>query len=81
MYKLYGNIAGWKLIDISKDEKDIIDTLTLYVENNHTMDYMIIKQLRDRDELYKCILNEQDYRNYLEEYSILNEPQIKRTRK
>ena len=30
MYKLYGNVAGWKKLDIAVDEKEIISSMIDY---------------------------------------------------
>jgi hypothetical protein len=68
MYRLYGNIAGWKNLDISENEKDIIDTLKDYVYQSKAIEYMIIEQRDNTDFPYKQISTLQDYFDYINEY-------------
>lgn len=67
MYRLYGNIAGWKELDRSNDELDIVDTIGYCIANNSEINYTVIKSTESTDEIYRVIKNRQDYINYLNE--------------
>lgn len=68
MYKLYGDIAGWKNLDKSENEQDIVDTLTDYVYQSKAIEYMIIEQKDNTDIPYKRISTLEDYLDYINEY-------------
>lgn len=73
MYKLYGNVAGWRVLDISEKEKDIIDTMIDYSNDTNLYDYLITKTKGDRDTdykeaPYKRIIGKKQFKNYLEKY-------------
>lgn len=73
VYKLYGNIAGLKQLDVSSDEKDIIDTIGEYMRTGVITNYIIVLQTEQGDEPYKLIKNVKDYWSYQEEYNAKQE--------
>lgn len=69
MFKLYGNIAySWKKLDMSVDEKDIVNTMIVCHDKYKIFDYMIINRQNDTDMIYKRIRSEEEYAGYLHEY-------------
>lgn len=68
MYKLYGNVAGWKKIDIATDERQIIDTMIDFSNKFNFYDYMIIQREQETDMIYKRIRNQEEFSSYLVEY-------------
>lgn len=70
MYKLYGNVAGWKLLDNSKREKDIADTMISYANTFELYDYLITKAKGEgsdyKEAPYKRIIGKKQFTNYLE---------------
>lgn len=69
MYKLYGEIAGWKMLDISANEGDMLITMDEYLKDNEKIHFLIIKHENNTDEPYKSIRSMEDYVSYLEEYN------------
>lgn len=69
MYKLYGEIAGWKMLDISSNEGDILQTIGEYLSDSENMHFLIVKNENDTDEPYKAIRSIDDYVHYLGEYN------------
>jgi len=70
MYILYGNIAGWKEIDRSEDELDIIDTLEKYIRYNnnnekHGIDYFVVLSDSKKDSVIAVIKNIDNYIDYV----------------
>lgn len=74
MYKLYANVAGWKKVDISLDEKDIVDTMIKGYEKFKIFDYMIIKRENETDEVYKRTRTEEDFKEYLQDFKERTKP-------
>ncbi len=68
-YKLYGNIAGWKLLDISENERDIIDTIEDYMRGYPLGYYLIIQRdnKKNMDIPYKNIMNKEQFMEYKQE--------------
>lgn len=67
MYKLYGNIEGWKELDQSNDEMDLVDTMGYYISNNCEINFIIKKETKDTDIIYKTIKTNKEYILYLQE--------------
>ena len=67
MYKLYGNIEGWKELDQSNDEMDLVDTMGYYISNNCEINFIIKKETKDTDIIYKTIKTHKEYILYLQE--------------
>lgn len=72
MYKLYGNVAGWRVLDISEKEKDIIDTIIDYSNDTGLYNYLITKAKGKgenyKEAPYKRIIGKKQFANYLEKY-------------
>ena len=68
MFRLYGNIAGWKLLDLGAEEFDMMATMEEYLQMNENACFMIIKTDEYGDEPYKSIHGREDYVKYLDEY-------------
>lgn len=68
MFKLYGNVAGWKKIDIATDERQIISTMIDFSNKYNFYDYMIIQREQETDMIYKRIRNQEEFNSYLVEY-------------
>ena len=69
MYKLYGNIAySWKKIDISTNEKDIVDTMQICHDKFKLFDFMIILRQDNTDMIYKRTRSEEEYQEYMYEF-------------
>lgn len=68
MFRLYGNIEGWKFIRSHEDEFKIISTLGNYIKKYDEVHYIIIKNENNGDIPHRLILTKQDYYNYLEDY-------------
>lgn len=68
MFRLYGNIAGWKMLDLSGDEFDIIATMGEYLQENENTQFLIIKSTETTDEPYKSIRSMEQYMEYSREY-------------
>ena len=67
MYYLYGNIAGWKELDKSADEMDIVDSIGYYISNGSEINFIVKKQLKDTDIIHKTIKTNKEYILYLQE--------------
>ena len=73
MYKLYGNINGWKLLEVVEDnELELIRTMLEYVKNYMRAEFIIIKREKDMDIPYRSIQTEQELIEYIEEYEERN---------
>lgn len=68
MFKLYGNVAGWKKLDIATDERQIVSTMIDYSNKFNFYDYMIIQREQETDMIYKRIRNQEEFSSYLVEY-------------
>lgn len=68
MFKLYGNVAGWKKIDIATDERQIVSTMIDYSNKFNFYDYMIIQREQETDMIYKRIRNQEEFSAYMVEY-------------
>lgn len=64
MFHLYGNVAGWKELDVSKDEIDILETIENHIKANSRTDYLVIDKHPDIDLFCGNILNEKDLEEY-----------------
>ena len=64
MYKLYGNNRGMKLLDMSENESDIIDTLGSYIGGLDTIDYIVIENKNNCDDVKEVIHSIEDYIEY-----------------
>ena len=53
MFRLYGNIAGWRALDEKEKEKDIIETMIDYSNDTGSYDYLITKVRGERNTNYK----------------------------
>lgn len=67
MYRLYGNVAGWKILDESEEEIDIIDTIGRYIDNHSEINYMVIDDSKGYDDTIRTIHNKKQYMNYMNE--------------
>jgi hypothetical protein len=73
MYRLYGNINGWKLLEVVEDnELELIRTMLEYVKNYMRAEFIIIKHENNMDIPYKSIQTEQELIEYIEEYEERN---------
>lgn len=73
MFRLYGNISGWRALDEKEKEKDIIETMIDYSNDTGLYDYLITKTKGDRDtdykeSPYKRIIGKKQFANYLNKY-------------
>ncbi len=73
MFRLYGNIAGWRALDEKEKEKDIIETMIDYSNDTGIYDYFITKVRGERNTSYKeapykRIIGKKQFANYLEKY-------------
>lgn len=68
MFKLYGNVAGWKKLDIATDERQIVSTMIDYSNKFNFYDYMIIQREQETDTIYKRIRSQEEFSSYLVEY-------------
>ena len=69
MYKLYGNISGWKLLEVVEDnELELIKTMLEYVKNYMRAEFIIVKHENNMDIPYRSIQTEQELIEYIEEY-------------
>lgn len=64
MYKLYGNNRGMRLLDMSEDETDILDTLGTYIGCLDTIDYIVIENIENYDNVKEVIHSLDDYVEY-----------------
>lgn len=80
-YKLYGYIAGWKLLDVSNREKDLINTMEDYIYGCPTAYFIIIKRdvKQNMDIPYRNIMNRDDFIEYKQE--VLNTYQLTKKKK
>ena len=69
MYKLYGSIGTWKILDKKKKKKEVIDTISDYINDTPEMQFMIIQEIDNTDIPYKKIRNIYDFALYVEEYN------------
>lgn len=69
MFRLYGNISGWKLLEVVEDnELELIRTMLEYLKNYMRAEFIIIKQEQDMDIPYRSIQSELELAEYIEEY-------------
>lgn len=69
MYKLYGSLGTWKILDKTNEEKEVIDTISDYINDTPEMQFMIIQEIDNTDIPYKKIRNIYDFALYVEEYN------------
>lgn len=67
-FRLYGNIAGWKLLDLGADEFDLITTMEEYMQKDENIYFLIIKEDQDGDEPYKSIRSRKQLDEYEQEF-------------
>lgn len=68
MFKLYGNIAySWKKLDLSVDEKDIVDTMITCSEKYHLYNYKIEEFDNNKKET-RYINGKEEFAGYLHKY-------------
>lgn len=70
MYRLYCNIAGWKLIDRCFNEEQLINDMIDFSNKYNFYDYLIIEHLDNTDYPYKRIFNKEEFEQMLYEYKI-----------
>ena len=71
MYRLYADIAGKKLIDVSNKEQDIIDTMGEYLKSNKDLHFSIVKQKDKKSEpTLKGVWGMKGYIEYLKDYKL-----------
>lgn len=68
MFRLYGNIAGWKLLDLGSEEFDMMATMEEYLQKDENICFIMIKTDENGDEPYKSIFGRESYVKYLDEY-------------
>ena len=68
MFRLYGNIAGWKLLDLGADEFDMIATMGEYLQKDENICFLLIKSNENSDEPYKSVHGKKEYDTYSQEY-------------
>ena len=66
MYKLYGNLEGWKDLGTYKEEDSLKNTLASYFIRYDHIEYIIKKILIDRDEPYMSINTEEEFYQYMD---------------
>ena len=64
MFRLYGNDKGMKLLDVSHDEMDIVETLGSYIGILDEIDYIVIENNGKCDDIKEVIKNYNDYLGY-----------------
>lgn len=69
MYRLYGNIKGWKLLKTTESETSILKCLKQYINDYNEINYIIIKNEYNADFPYKVIYNMVEYFNYINEFN------------
>lgn len=68
MFRLYGNIAGWKLLDLGAEEFDMMTTMEEYLQKDENTCFLLIKTNEYGDEPYKSVHGREDYLQYVKEY-------------
>lgn len=68
MYRLYINTEGWKILNICKNEEEIINNLIEEHNKNKHNYFMIIKRFNDTDEIVTVTRSEEDIVEYLKEF-------------
>lgn len=74
MYKLYGNVAGWKKLDIATDERQIVSTMIDYSNKFNFYDYMVIKRENNTDDIFLRVRNQEEFSSYMNEYKLRIKP-------
>lgn len=68
MYRLYINSEGWKILNVCKNEEEIInDLIEDHNKNKHNY-FMIIKCFNNTDEIVTITRSEEDIIEYLKQY-------------
>ena len=65
MFKLYGNIGQWKLLDVTLTEKEVVHSIIDYSNKCHLYHYLIIERSNETDHIVKRIYGEEELREYL----------------
>ena len=68
MYRLYLNSEGWKILNISRYEEEIVNCLIDEHNKNKHSYFMIIKCFNNTDEIVTITRSEDDIVNYLNEF-------------
>ena len=68
MFRLYGNIAGWKLLDLGAEEFDMMATMEEYLQNDENICFLLIKTNEYGDEPYKSVHGREEYVKYLDDF-------------
>ena len=68
MFRLYGNIAGWKMLDLGAEEFDMMATMEEYLQKDEKTCFMLIKTDEYGDEPYRTVHGREDYVKYLDDY-------------
>lgn len=69
MFKLYTNGGIRKMIDVSENKQDIIDTMGEYIKDDPEARFMVKTQSKENGDSVKCINGFMDYALYVEEYN------------
>ena len=72
MYKLYLNEGVRTLIDVSPEEKDILDTMGEYLKDDPEARFIIVYSQKQGDCIYGVINGYKDYKDRLEIYKEKN---------
>ena len=78
MFYLYGNLAGWKELDKSKDEIDIINSIEIYKKGNTHSDFLVIDRHPYMDLVHRCIQSDKDFEEYKAEFNQKQKVLVKR---
>ena len=70
MYRLYGNVAGWHLLDRCFNEVQLIETMTCISNRYNLYDYLVIEHLDNTDYPYKRIHNKEEFEELLYYYNL-----------
>lgn len=67
MYRVYGNVAGWKELDRSNEEIDIVDTIGRHIDAHSEINYVVVDDSQGYDDTIKTIHTKRQYIDYLNE--------------
>lgn len=73
MFKLYSCNDGWKKLDQSYCECDIVNTMIDYHDKYKLNDFMVIKRINGSDEFWARTRNEEEYQEYMQDFNLRNE--------
>lgn len=69
MYRLYIDKGTRKKIDVSENEKDIIDTMGDYLREDQDSRFLIIESTEEGDWIKDRVIGWIEYATYVEEYN------------